>query len=128
MIPSVYEKHVHNDPDFPFYFHTAMRSEGSSRRCSWHESIELLYLLEGSCCVVCGQKTVRAAAGDLVVINPGALHAISSGRRGSGARGLSLPDHRQVLLRRQPDPAVRDVVHRAAALSGGRFPDAGHRP
>lgn len=26
--------------------------------------------------MVCGQKTVRAAAGDLVVINPGALHAI----------------------------------------------------
>lgn len=77
MIPSVYEKHVHNDPDFPFYFHTAMRSEGRSPALfHWHESIELLYLLEGSCCVVCGQKTVRAAAGDLVVINPGALHAI----------------------------------------------------
>lgn len=77
MIPSVYEKHVHDDPDFPFYFHCRMRSEGRSPDLfHWHESIELLYILEGSCHVICGQRAVQACAGDLVIIPPGALHAI----------------------------------------------------
>ena len=45
----------------------------------WHEHMELLYYLtEGE--VFCGDVTYSLAAGELLVVNPGELHATYSGR------------------------------------------------
>lgn len=42
----------------------------------WHESIELLYFIKGSCKVLNGNEEIRVTKGDLIVINSEALHSV----------------------------------------------------
>lgn len=44
----------------------------------WHEHIELLFFLDGYCEFVAGGKTMRAEAGDLVVVNGSEVHSFTS--------------------------------------------------
>ena len=77
MQKQIYEKHIHDDPDFPFFFHVRMQAVPYSPDLfHWHESIELLYVLEGTLRAVCGEEVVTARAGDLVIVPPNALHAV----------------------------------------------------
>lgn len=72
-----YEKHVHDDPAFPFYFHHRTQAlPFFPDQFHWHESIEVLYMLEGCCTVAGGRETITAHAGDVVVINSNELHTI----------------------------------------------------
>ena len=66
----------------------------------WHERMELLYVLEGSLDVLCGDLSATVRGGEVVVINPNQLHAASSGEdgvkyyasgRSCGARRSSAP-------------------------------------
>ena len=77
MQKQIYEKHIHDDPDFPFFFHVRMQAVPYSPDLfHWPESIELLYVLEGTLRAVCGEEVVTARAGDLVIVPPNALHAV----------------------------------------------------
>ena len=40
----------------------------------WHEHIEMMYFLEGSCRMTCGRNTFQAKRGDLIFINSTELH------------------------------------------------------
>lgn len=44
----------------------------------WHEHIELLFFLKGSCEIVAGGHTVKAGAGDLAVINGSEIHSFTA--------------------------------------------------
>ncbi len=78
MKNTIYEKHVHQDPDFPFFFH--LDPAGQSRfhlsRYHWHESIEILNCIEGSCQVVLNGKTLPFQKGDTLIVDPFSLHTV----------------------------------------------------
>ncbi len=75
----IYERHVHDDPDFPFYFHDSMQPPPFfPDQFHWHESIEVLYVLDGSFTVLGGRETIKAHKGDVVVVNSNELHAVYS--------------------------------------------------
>lgn len=44
---------------------------------SWHEQIEFLYFRQGSAKILCGDRTIVAEAGDLILINPYELHQVN---------------------------------------------------
>ncbi len=48
----------------------------ATRRISWHEQMELLYVLEGELICECDFHEYRCAAGDVVMINPCEPHAV----------------------------------------------------
>lgn len=82
----------------------------------WHERIELLYVLEGSLDVLCGDLSATVRGGDVVVINPNQLHAASSGEDGVKYYALRIDD--RVLLNLCDDETaarfIRPIVRRKA--------------
>lgn len=76
MIHSFYENHNHLDPDFSIIFHPNFLSKSTqfNDMMHWHESLEMIYLIEGKCHVVCGPNKVLATPGDLILINANDLH------------------------------------------------------
>lgn len=80
MICDFYERHHHEDPAFPFYFHrnfqTTPHPANAPKVLHWHESLELLYILTGCCDVICGGRSIEAHEGELIVVNSGVLHAV----------------------------------------------------
>lgn len=76
MIDSFYEHHHHLEPDFPIIFHPNLLSKKTffNDRMHWHESLEMIYITEGECYVICGPHKIDATTGDLILINPNDLH------------------------------------------------------
>lgn len=54
----------------------------SSILSHWHDGIELIYMLEGTLNMVCGNLADIIGPGDLVVVNPNQMHAAVSGKNG----------------------------------------------
>lgn len=77
MIHSIYENHTYKDADFPviFNYQTLQQNAYSSDMMHWHESIELIYVVEGSCTALCGLIPVTAHAGEMILINCNDLHS-----------------------------------------------------
>lgn len=74
-----HELHVHEDPSFPVIFHMDHSiNHGNDFLIHWHESIEILHVLEGSFIVVSDAIQAVAKKGDIVVINSGNIHNIKS--------------------------------------------------
>ena len=74
-----YETHRHEDPDFPIIFHLQERhSQCRDPFLHWHESLELLYFVEGRGIVMDDGVGVSASEGDVVVINSNHLHEIQA--------------------------------------------------
>ena len=73
---SLYERVAPLEKNFPvkFSLHTG------SCYLHWHEHLELLYFLSDGERVFCGDTTYRIGKGDLVVVNPGELHATYGGK------------------------------------------------
>ena len=72
---SLYERVAPLEKNFPvkFSLHTG------SCYLHWHEHLELLYYLSDGERVFCGDTTYDVRAGDLIVVNPGELHATYGG-------------------------------------------------
>ena len=70
MDQSKYEKHFHEDPDYPFFFHLDPAFSPSSRRrhYHWHESIELLNCVQGDCRAILNGKPLPFRQGDTVIV------------------------------------------------------------
>ncbi len=47
-------------------------------RPHWHYFAEFIYMLRGTACITAGNKTYRAAAGDLVILPPACVHSITA--------------------------------------------------
>ena len=86
MKTKIYEKHVHQDMTFPFIFHkdfTETVSDESSFYYHWHESIEILNCISGSCICVINGKYYNFRKGDTLIIDPYSAHMVlSSGESG----------------------------------------------
>ncbi|MBQ8341228.1 MAG: AraC family ligand binding domain-containing protein, partial [Clostridia bacterium] len=73
---NTYEVHALND--VPVIFHHD-KARSRSRYANWHENVEILYFTSGTGTVLCGDKCIPVAAGDISVIDSGLLHRIESG-------------------------------------------------
>lgn len=76
-----YEKHVHPDERYPIIFHAASSGIFSGQspvlfNAHWHEAIEILYFISGNGSVRINGESFNACAGDIIVINSNAIHAI----------------------------------------------------
>lgn len=76
MISTTYEQHFFPDEDFPFNYHFDTKEFGDSFLVHWHENIEVLYFREGSATVYRDAVPFSLTAGDVFVINSGALHSV----------------------------------------------------
>jgi len=47
-----YEPHIHDDPSFPIIFHLDYMELDANFLTHWHESIEILFIIEGSITVL----------------------------------------------------------------------------
>ncbi|MDF2986813.1 MAG: transcriptional regulator, AraC family [Eubacterium sp.] len=77
---SNHEKHIYIEQDFPIIFHYDTVNLNHLNRASfhWHESIELLYFIEGRGRILCGLNTIEAEQGDIVTVNCNELHHIEA--------------------------------------------------
>jgi AraC-like DNA-binding protein len=67
-----YEQHEHPDPQFPIIFHLDTHCDA----VHWHESIELLYFVEGNSMVLSNMIHYPVSAGDIAVINCDNIHKV----------------------------------------------------
>ena len=49
-----YEEHHYSRQDFPLLFHYDLYTDPNERYLHWHENLEFLLILTGSCRVQCG--------------------------------------------------------------------------
>ena len=74
---STYETHIHPDPNFPIIFHLdTCHRESPPFLPHWHESLELLYVVEGECQVSGNGAASRATVGDVVIFSSNSIHAV----------------------------------------------------
>ncbi len=72
-----YEKHVHADPDLPFLlFDGVSQQRVTNKILHWHEDMEILQFIENSGVVFCNGQRIEPRSGDIVIINPNALHTV----------------------------------------------------
>ena len=73
---SSYESHAFLKDDFPLIFHrdqlSPMRNDFIPH---WHDNVELLCFLSGSCRVLIEAEHLPVQAGDLIVVNSNRMHA-----------------------------------------------------
>lgn len=73
---SSYESHSFLKPDFPLILHCHEISPARNHFIPhWHDNVELLCFLSGSCVVLADSEQITATAGDLVIINSNQMHA-----------------------------------------------------
>ncbi|HEY5561100.1 MAG TPA: AraC family transcriptional regulator [Clostridiaceae bacterium] len=73
-----YEPHIHDDPSFPIIFHLDYIKRGAIFLTHWHESMEILFVIEGSITVLSDAKSITANKEDIVIINSNNIHHIQS--------------------------------------------------
>ncbi len=72
-----YETHLPlMNSDKPFKEHLSKREAGDNFIVNWHQSLELLYLVDGDVEVITNDVGVRLAPGDLAVVNSSYIHDI----------------------------------------------------
>ena len=71
----VYEPHISSNNTLPFIFH---KDFNRNSRCNLHENLELLYFMEGTGRVRCGNELYTVSPGDFVVVNSYIVHQIMS--------------------------------------------------
>lgn len=71
-----YELHEWKDNFLPFIAHANVSYY--MMRGNWHDSIEILYIIEGTGSVICDAQETDFVAGDIIIINSNELHLISS--------------------------------------------------
>ncbi|MGG5461538.1 AraC family transcriptional regulator [Clostridium sp. B9] len=75
----IYENHIHKDPKFPIIFHCDhLNSNRPSFLMHYHDSIEILYFLDGIGKIYCNNKIIQASTNDIVIINSNELHSIET--------------------------------------------------
>ena len=74
-----YEKHTHQNPEFPFYFHKSGRPPNTTGwEAHWHEALELLFVRRGSMLLHIDGHTVTLTAQQCFVVNSNCLHSWQS--------------------------------------------------
>ena len=73
--PLLYEHVAPLEKNFPVKF----ALQNGACYLHWHEHMELLLFLSDGASIFCGDATYTLHAGDLIVVNPGELHATYTG-------------------------------------------------
>lgn len=75
-----FEAHKNREGGFEFPFYAAAveaEADGYAVPPHWHYHMELLVFAEGAADVLAGNRTIRASAGDLLLIPPCGVHAVT---------------------------------------------------
>lgn len=99
MADQTYHERIFTRQDMEIAF-IAREDPGSYTPQHWHESIEMIYITQGSTEVIIDQKVFRVAAGECMVVNAGIVH---STRNLEGNRCILLQIPLDVLARYIPD-------------------------
>lgn len=80
--PTLYKKdlfeiHKWKEPLMPFIFHTDI-VENRSGYGNWHESLEILQMIEGNGHIFCDSINHSVSAGDMIIINSNEVHRFAS--------------------------------------------------
>jgi len=71
------ETKIHGSLEFPFIVYRGKIPEFIRNfPLHWHEEFELIYIMSGTGCISVKSETYRCAAGDVVVVPPGYIHAL----------------------------------------------------
>lgn len=63
------------DPHYPVVFHhDTRRLEEAPYMLHWHEAVEVLYVTDGECHVLCNETAFSAKKGDMVILDSDCLH------------------------------------------------------
>ena len=77
----IFELHKWEDPLLPFIFHTDLPIAGKHFiNGNWHDSLEILQILEGKGELLCGSYRYSLTPGDIAVISSNELHHIKTDR------------------------------------------------
>ena len=74
-----YERHLMQNPQLPFIFHTDFVYKEQSSVANWHDNTEFLYCLEGQGNVRCANEEITMQKNDIIVINARCLHSVETG-------------------------------------------------
>ena len=78
-----YEKHIHHNPEFPFYFQQHGYAAGiTCFEAHWHEALELLFVRRGSMLLHIDGHTVPLTAQQCFVVNSDCLHSAQALQKG----------------------------------------------
>ena len=50
-------------------------------RIHFHDTLEILYFLEGDCCIINGNDELQVETGDIIVFNSGDIHCVNRGKK-----------------------------------------------
>ena len=74
---NIYERLEFKNAEVPFILHNFTFMQGSSLgRCNWHDSLELLYVIEGNAIVTYDSERIPVTKGEIVIVNSNVLHDI----------------------------------------------------
>lgn len=74
MKDNSYEFILHEDMLFPILMHTDTLTKDTYFIPHWHESLELLYFLEGKCSFISSGVAFKAKKGDIAIVNSDTIH------------------------------------------------------
>lgn len=83
QLQSAYETIPFRDESFPIRVLLDLKAaapDAVSEPITWHEQIEILYVLEGELTCRCGLRQHICGSGDIVIFNPCEAHAVSAHR------------------------------------------------
>ena len=79
MSEALYEKHNYTNKSLPIIFHTdELNSRYSSVFSHWHDSLELLFIVEGSAVCHIDTEEVEVHKGDILAVNSQSIHSLNT--------------------------------------------------
>lgn len=78
MLQYYHETHIMDNELLPFIYHTDTINSAHPTTANWHENIEFLCCLSGEGTLRCGTETFPICPGSIMVIDPNAIHLITS--------------------------------------------------
>ncbi|MEI8095982.1 MAG: AraC family transcriptional regulator [Spirochaetales bacterium] len=100
--PDLLEKVDHGRPDYPVQSYLGLFSDENVLHLHWHDELELTWVDSGEVVYQVDLEEFRLAAGDLLLITPGALHEASA-PTGKKAVTRTLVFHPSFVVSAQPD-------------------------
>ena len=89
---------VSRNPDVEVRFYLSV-DEGSYVAPHWHDSIEMVYMIEGSMTMLCEKQRQKLCPGEFVIVNSRILHSILSTKN----KALVLQIPKEVIRKYVPD-------------------------
>lgn len=73
----LFEVHRWRHPLLPFIFHKYLKASDNPYG-NWHDSLELIFVVEGEGNILCDCRKYRLLSGDIIIVNSGEVHRINT--------------------------------------------------